>query len=149
MAGVREQIFADQTQALKTQASEQLAILRIATAAIKNAEIDKGEILTDEETTAVIARQVKQLQDALKDFERGGRADLVAKTQKELAYLQVYLPAQLSAAEVEKAVKQILTANQLTTATDVPRAMGLIMKELKNKADGNLVKEIVNKLLSA
>ncbi len=148
MAGVREQLFADQTNALKTQDTEKLAILRIATSAVKNVEIDKKQNLTDEETVEVIRRQVKQLQDALKDFSAGGRPDLVEKTEKEIVFLKVYLPAELSRDEVWQIAEKIIKENNFE-AKDSGRAMGLIMKELQGRADGNLVREIVNQLLTA
>lgn len=149
MPSLREQIRQEQTEALKNREEVKLSVLRFLNSAIKNTEIEKRKELSDAEVQEVIARQVKQLQDALKDFEKGGRADLVENTNREISLLKNYLPAQLSPEEAERAVKKILTDNGLLENKDVGKAMGLAMKELKGKADGNLVRQLVEKILTA
>lgn len=149
MPSLKEQIKNEQIAALKNREEEKLSVLRFLNSAIKNAEIEKQKELSDAEVQEVIARQVKQFQDALKDFEKGGRADLVENTNREINLLKNYLPAQLSAEESETVVKKILTDNGLLENKDVGKAMGLVMKELKGKADGNLVRQLVEKILTA
>lgn len=144
---LRTKISADQLQAMKDKDEGRLSILRMLSAALKNAEIDKQQPLDDSEIQAVLLRQVKQLQDSLIDFKKGGREDLVLQVEKEIAYLQVYLPKQLSKEEIEILVKQILERENLLDAPDVGKTMGLVMKELKGKADGNVVREVVNQIL--
>jgi len=144
---LRTKISADQLQAMKDKDEGRLSILRMLSAALKNAEIDKQQPLDDGEIQAVLLRQVKQLQDSLVDFKKGGREDLVLQVEKEIACLQVYLPKQLSKEEIEILVKQILERENLLSAPDVGKTMGLIMKELKGKADGNVVREVVNQIL--
>jgi len=144
---LRTKISADQLQAMKDKDEGRLSILRILSSALKNAEIDKQQPLDDSEIQAVLLRQVKQLQDSVVDFKRGGREDLVLQVEKEIAYLQVYLPKQLSKEEIEIMVKQILERENLLGAPDVGKTMGLVMKELKGKADGNVVREVVNQIL--
>ena len=146
---LQDDIFLAQQEAMKKGDKEALSILRMANAAIKNAQIEKMGALTDEDVRGVIRRQVKQLQDALLDFERGGRADLVEKSKKEIALLSSYLPAQMSAEDVRAKVEEILETLGPKETLDAGKAMGVVMKELKGKADGNVVREIVNQMLHA
>lgn len=147
MSSLKEEITQDQMKAMKAGRVAELSILRILSAAIKNEEIAKQGELEDVAVQAVISRQVKQLSDALQDFEKGNRADLAEQAQKEIRYLQKYLPAQMNGAEVEVVVKQVIAQNNFQAGQDIGRAMGLVMKELKGKADGNLVRELVEKNL--
>ena len=144
---LRTKISADQIQAMKEKDEGRLSILRILSSALKNTEIDKQQPLDESEVQAVVARQVKQLQDSINDFKKGGREDLVLKTEKEVEYLQVYLPVQLSRAEIQQMVEEILTRENLLSGVDVGKAMGLVMKEMKGKADGNVVREVVSEIL--
>jgi len=118
-------------------------MLRILLSAIKNEEIETKEPLSDEATLQVIARQKKQLQDALMDFERGGRADLVEKTQKEIAILDQYLPAQMPDEELDAMVASVIQETGARTPADMGRVMGAVMKQVGGKADGTRVREKV------
>jgi len=141
---LREQIQGAQITAMKERNQDMLSILRILWSAIRNAEIDKKENLSDNEIQEVTARLVKQQKDALQDFIAGGRQDLADKANKEIALLQVYLPAQLSDDELRVIVKKVIAENNIN---ETARAMGMIMKEVKGKADGNKVREIVGEIL--
>lgn len=138
---LREDILAARNAAMK-QKSDALSILRMASAAIKNEEIEKQHELNDEEVQAVIARQVKQLTDAQKDFEAAGRDDLKEQAQKEIDILSSYLPRQLSDEELEKIVDEVFAAVQ---AKNVGQIIGQVMQKVKGQADGNRVKQIVEK----
>lgn len=146
---LRQTIQTAQLEALKSHAEEKLATLRMLWSAIKNSEIDKKRELTDEEIQGVVQTQTKQLFDALKDFVAAGRQDLIAKTEQEIVLLKNYLPAQLGDAELELIVKKLVAEANLTSPAEAGKVIGMIMKEVKGKADGNRVKELVNKLLSA
>ena len=104
-----DQIAADLLSAMKTKAPRRLAILRLAKAAIKNQEIDKGAPLSDAEIVQVLKKMVKQLEEAIKDFTKGGRSDLVAQNSEELNILQAYLPPELSAEEALKLVLDLIS----------------------------------------
>jgi len=146
---LREQIVEAQKKAMKEKNAEKLSILRVLCAAIKNEEIDRRQELTDEQVQEVVARQVKQLKDALVDFERGGRADLIEKTNQEISVLEEYLPEQMSDDDLEKLIKNILTDNNITDTKDAGRAMSMVMPIVKGKADGSKVRNIVNQILNA
>lgn len=143
---LRQRILDAQKQAMKEGDKASLSTLRMVWSALRNIEIDKGGELTDEEVQEVIARQVKQLKDAMTDFEKGGRSDLMEQTQVEIAYLSQYLPQQLTDEELEKVVQNIVSAHSGEKNAGI--IMGAVMKEVKGKADGKKVREFVEKILS-
>jgi len=146
---LREQICEAQKKAMKEKEAEKLSILRVLWATIKNEEIEKGQPLNNEQIQELVARQVKQLKDALVDFEKGNRTDLIEQTKKEIAVLTVYLPEQMSDVDLEQLIKNILLENNITDAKDSGKAMALIMPAVKGKTDGAKVRNIVNQILNA
>lgn len=144
---LRTDIQQAQKEAMKEKQEAKLSTLRLLWSAIRNAEIDKQRELSEEEILEVIAKQVKQLRDALKDFVVGNREDLIEKTKTEIVLLEVYLPKQMTEEELRAVASKILSDNNITENKDAGRAMGLIMKEVKGRTDGNKVKEIVSALL--
>lgn len=141
---LRNDLIEAQKQAMKSGEADRLSVLRMLYAAIRNAEIDKKSELTDEEIHGVVGRQVKQLKDALVDFEKAGRQDLVEKNQYEISLLESYLPEQMSDEELQQIVNTILQSENIS-ADQVGAAIGRVMKEVKGKADGSRVRECVNK----
>lgn len=136
-----------QQDAMKNKETEKLSILRMLSAAIKNAEIKKQSELTDDEVQDVIRIMVNQSKDALLDFEKGGRADLVKQNKSEIDFLSQYLPNQLSDEDIEQKVRQILKPLGTKESLNFGMAMGIIMKELKGQADGDKVRGLLNKYL--
>ena len=136
---IQEKLYA----AMKTGDAKQLAVLRLFKSAIKNEEIEQKKELSDEQVQSVVARQVKQLTDAIKDFEAGGRNDLVENAKEEIKLMSVYLPEQMSESELSGVVEKVIASVSATGPQDVGKIMGLVMKEVKGKADGNKVREIV------
>lgn len=134
--------------AMKTGDVKKLAVMRLLKSAIKNEEIELQKELSDEEVQSVVARQVKQLSEALKDFEVGGRQDLLAQTKEEIEIMSVYLPKQMSDLELSVIVDKAIESTNAKTQQDVGKVMGLIMKQVKGKVNGNKVREIVSKKLS-
>ena len=106
------------------------------------------EILTNEQTLAVIRRAVKQRKDSIDQFTKGKRPDLAANEQAELKILEAYLPAQMARDEIEKAAKARATALGVTDKTGANKLMRMLMRELKGKADGTLTKEVVDSLFT-
>lgn len=144
-----EKLSQDLVDARKNRDESRLSIIQVAFSAVKNEWIDKKRDLTDVEVQAVIAKQVKQLRDALKDFEAAKRDDLAEKNKKEIALLETYLPSQMPDEEIEKVIAGILSQMTLTnTPSDAGKIMGRVMSELKGKVDGGKVKELVAKYLA-
>lgn len=147
---LKEKISTDLKQAMKSGDTLRRDVLRLVDSAIKNLEIEKQKRetgLTDEEVLEVLGRAVKQRQDSIRQFEAGGRPDLAEKEKVELEIIMPYLPAQLSQTEIETAVTEILAKSENPTLADLGKIMGQAMAQLKGKADGNLVREIVKSQL--
>lgn len=133
--------------ARKSQDAETLSILQVALAALKNEKIKKGGALEDAEVQAQLARLVKQLQDALQDFEKASRKDLIKKTEKEISILKAYLPEQLSDDELRNIVHAVVSKGSFKSPGDLGKAIGAVMPEVKGRADGVRVKKMVSELL--
>jgi len=124
--------------------------LRNILSSFTNELISKGkkptDILTDDECLAVIARLAKQRRDSIEQFTNGGRADLADNEQAELEVINQFLPAQMSEAEIKEFLQNYISTNTIDPDKK-GQALGGIMKELKGKADGNLVKQIFDSLI--
>ncbi|HOX61116.1 MAG TPA: GatB/YqeY domain-containing protein [Candidatus Magasanikbacteria bacterium] len=131
-----------------SRSEEKLSTLRFMWSQIRNAEIDKHAELNDEEIQTVISRLVKQQKDALKDFSAAGRVDLQTKTEQEIALLQSFLPEQISDSDLEAVVQTVIETSGLVGSDNVGRVMGAAMKEVRGRADGNRVREVVIKMLA-
>ena len=146
---LKNDIATAQQEAMKSKESDKVSTLRLLSSSIKNEEIKKQSELGEEEIQNVIRTQVKQLKDALVDFENGGRDDLVRKYKAEIELLNQYLPAQLSDEEIEDRVGKILEPLGSKEEINFGSAMGVVMKELKGMADGERVRELIKKYLES
>ncbi len=135
--------------AMKRSESIRLSALRMAKAAIKNVQIDKGRELSDEEIYSVLASMVKQRRESIEQFSRGGREELADKERQELAVLQSYMPAQLSPDDIETMILQAIEESSARSEADMGRVMKLLMPKMRGIADGKWVNNRVKELLSA
>jgi len=145
---LREKIIESQKTAMLERNRVLLDTLRNLWSAIKNEEIEKRRVLSDEEIQSVAMRLVKQSLDALQDFKRAGRDDLSDSTEKEIEMLSVYLPVQMSESEVEKIVNQVVEESK-DGELNFGAIMGLVMQRVKGKADGAIVRQLVDKRLNS
>jgi hypothetical protein len=140
-------IKAEIIKAMKAKDTVRLAVMRALSAAATNEAVTKGlgpdGMLSDEDVLTLVSRSAKQHKDSIEQFKAGGREDLVASEQAELDILTSLLPAQMSREEIEALVKAKV-AEQGVTAENKNQFMGSLMKELKGKADGAVVKEVVD-----
>lgn len=140
-------IKAEVIAAMKAKDQVRLAVMRALSAAATNESVNLGRgptgELTEEEVMTLVSRSAKQHKDSIEQFRAGGREDLVASEQAELDILISLLPAQMSREEIEALVKNKIAAEGIT-ADKKNMLMGSLMKELKGKADGTLVKEVVD-----
>ncbi len=143
-----EDIRKDMFNASKIGNSSESDILKMVLATVKNEEISKGEKLTDEEVVKVLRRESKKVEDSITEFTKMGREDLLEKEKNQLEVLKRYLPALMDATQVETVVKKVITESGAKDQREMGKVMGMVMKELNGKADGNVVREIVQKLLS-
>jgi uncharacterized protein YqeY len=147
MGKLTEQIRADMTEAMKARAAERLSTIRMLQSSIKNEQISLGHELSDEEAMAVIRKAVKQRQDSVEQFTKGNRPELAAKEAAEMDILKAYLPPELTDAEIESGLREIIAA----TGAQSKKDMGKVMKEAtaryKGRVDGKKIQEIVGRLL--
>jgi hypothetical protein len=137
----------DLKTAVKGGEKRRVSTLRLLLAALKNERIQLQRDLTDEEIEAAIRRAVKQRREAIEQYAKGGRPDLVEAETEELGVLQAYLPQELSENELESALRGLAAEKGFASAKDV----GLLMKELmaryKGRVDGRRAQEIARRLL--
>ena len=145
---LKEKLMNDFKDAMKSKDEVKKNTINLARAAIKQVEIDTRTELTDDEILPIIAKQVKMRKEALADFEKGGRTDLIDAYKKEIEILEVYLPAQLSEDEIKAVVEE--TARELGIdggKQNMGKLMGPVMAKVKGQADGGAVKKVVMEFL--
>lgn len=134
--------------AMRAKDAVRLAVLRGISAAATNEAVTKGKgpdgMLSDEELMSVIMRAAKQRKDSIDQFTAGGRPELAEGEKAELAVLETLLPAQMSREEIVAAAQAKATEMGVSDKTGANKLMGMLMKDLKGKADGTLVKEVVD-----
>jgi uncharacterized protein len=146
---ISEKIAADMKQAMLSKDAIRLGTLRMLKSAIEYQKIaEKKETFTDADIIGVIKKQIKQRQDSIEGFEKGGRADLVEKEKAELLVLKAYLPEELSADKVEEIVKATIAEVGATTKADMGKVMKAIQAKLAGRADNRLVSQMVAAQLS-
>lgn len=145
---LKDRIQEDLKTAMKSKDSLRLSVIRLAKSAAMNLEIARGHKLDDAEMIEVLVKEAKQRNDAIPEYEKANRLDIVETLKKEIAILQEYLPAQLSEAEIRSIIQETITAVGVTSKKEIGKVMSALMPKVKGKADGKLVNQIVNSLLA-
>ena len=136
---------------MREKNATRLGVLRMLKAAIMNAAIEKAGAqgkLNDADATQVIRKQVKQRQDSIESFEKGGRAELAAKEKDELSILQSYLPQAMSADELSKIVRETIAEVGATSKAQMGAVMKALQPKVAGRADGKTLSAEVQKQLS-
>ena len=145
---LKEKLMNDLKEAMKEKNEIKKNTVQMVRAAILQIEKDKGITVEDEKIIEIIAKEVKSKKDALVDFEKGGRQDLINQTNEEISILQEYLPKQLSKDELKIEIEKVIKDLNATSIKD----MGSVMKEAKSRigasADGRTINEVVKELLN-
>jgi uncharacterized protein YqeY len=145
-----ERIDSDLKEAMKAKDTARLGVLRMLKSALKYSAIEKSGTegqLDDTEATQVIRKQVKQRQDSIESFEKGGRPDLAAKEKAELAILQSYLPQSLSADELAKVVSETIREVGATSKAQMGAVMKALQTKVAGRADGKTLSQEVQRQL--
>ncbi len=124
------------------------SVVTMLRAAVKQVEVDQRIELDDEAIIDIIAKQIKQKNNAIIEFNNGNRQDLVELTEKEIEILMKYLPEQLDESEVARIVEEAIQTTGAMSMKDMGKVMGIVTNATKGKADGKLVADLVKKLLS-
>lgn len=135
--------------AMKAGEKAKMMGLRNIIGKIKAAQIDKGETLTNEESSKILKTAAKQLKESIDQYQKGGRDDLAEKEAFELTLLEKYLPEQLSEEQIRQTVKNIVKNTGAGSMQDMGKVMGATMQELAGSADGKIVQKIVQEELSS
>lgn len=141
---IKQTLTEQMKTAMKAGEKETLTTLRLLLSEIKNFEIDNGE-QDDAGVQKLIARSIKQWQDALNDYQKASRADLVKEAEDRIALLKKFMPEQLSEEEIKKIVDEVLASSPNQAIGPV---IGQVMKKTAGRADGGLVAKLVNEVLA-
>lgn len=149
----QEKINEDIKAALRKKDELRLSVLRMTSAALHNKSIEKRakggkEMLTEEETIAIMRSEVKKRRDAAGEFTRGNRPELAAKELEECLILQSYLPQELSDEEIEKNVTDVVVSMGSVSEKEFGKVMGEVMKRIRGQASGDRVQKLVRDALS-
>ena len=147
MAALTEKVRADMTEAMKAQEKERLSVIRMLQSAVKNEQINIGHELSDEEAMSVIRKAVKQRQDSIEQYTNAGRTEMAEKERSEMELLKTYLPAELTAEELESGIREIIASTGAQSKKDLGKVMKEATARYKGRADGKKIQEIVSRLL--
>lgn len=146
---LRERISAEMKEAMKAGDKLRVSTLRLLLSEIKNAEIAKRKELDDEGVLEVVSREVRKRRESIAEFEKAGREDLSSKERIEAQILEAYLPPQLSEEELAAIVDKALQESGAVSLKEMGKVMALVMPQIKGRAEGKTVNEMVRKALEA
>ena len=147
MGKLTDQIRADLTESMKARNAERTSTLRMLQAALKNEQINAGHELSDEEALTIIRKSVKQRLDSIDQYTKGNRPELAAKEKSEMELLKTYLPPELSDAEIESGLREIITSTGAQSKKDLGKVMKEATARYKGRVEGKKIQEIVARLL--
>ena len=148
---IQERIDSDLKEAMRAKDTTKLTVLRMLKSALKYAAIAKPGAeaeLSDAEAAQVIRKQAKQRQDSIESFEKGGRAELAQKEQKELSILNDYLPQAMSAGEVEQTVREAIAEVGATSKAQMGAVMKAVQAKVAGRVDGKTLSQEVSRQLT-
>ncbi|MCR3758195.1 GatB/YqeY domain-containing protein [Clostridium felsineum] len=145
---LKEKLQEDWKSALKSRDKFKANVISMAKAAILQVEKTDGVKLNDEDIIGVLAKEVKQRREALVEFEKGNRQDLVDNTNAEINILMSYLPQQLTEDEIKIIVKDAAESVGASSMKDMGKIMSALMSKVKGRADGSLVSKLVKEFLN-
>ncbi|MBK8063461.1 MAG: GatB/YqeY domain-containing protein [Betaproteobacteria bacterium] len=147
-SALKAQINEDMKAAMRAKDAARLSTVRLLLAAIKQREVDERIELSDADVLAIVDKMIKQRRESIAQFEKGGRPELAAAEQSEIAVLSAYLPQQLSEAEVAAAIDAALAETGARAPADMGRLMGVLKPRLAGRADMGKVSALVKARLA-
>ena len=146
---LRETLDSDLKKAMRNKEALKRTVLRTMLSEIRNAEINSQTTLDDEGIISVLTKQVQQRKDSVEAYEAANRQDLVAKESEEINIISVYLPEQLPQEEIEQIIDSAISQSGASSLDDMGKIMGLVMPQVRGRADGKIVNTIVTSKLRA
>ena len=145
---LQERLLEDLKDAMRQKDELRRSTLRLIRADIQNEEIALHKSLDDAGVTNILSRQARQRQESIAEFQRGDRSDLVEREEAELAIIRQYMPQQLTRDEITELARQAIAEVGATGASDMGKVMGRLMPQLRGKAEGGEVSQVVTELLA-
>lgn len=146
---LKEQLQKDLAEAMKAKDENTVTALRmLKTSIMKFETAGTAKKATDEEILQLVNKEIKQRKDSIEQYEKGNRPELAAKEKAEMAFLEKYLPPQMSEDEIKAIIKEGIAQTGASSKTDMGRVMGAIMPKVKGKADGGLINKLVQAMLT-
>ena len=146
---LKARLFEDMKAAMRAGEKDRLGVIRLVNAAIKQREVDERIEVDDTQVLAILEKMLKQRRDSVSQFDAAGRGDLSAVENYEIGVIQTYLPAQLSAAEVDEIIAAAIVESGATSAKDMGKVMGLVKPKVAGRADMGKLSEIIKTKLEA
>ena len=146
---LRERLEDEIHQAMRDRAKVRLTALRFLKSEVQHVEKTQGKTLDDSALVEVVVKQVNDRRESIRMFQQGNRTDLVEKESVELAILEEYLPPQLGQDELTQLVRDAISEAGATSSRDKGRVMGRLMPQVRGRADGTVVNELVTQLLES
>jgi hypothetical protein len=145
---LREQLNDDIKNAMRARDSERLNALRLLSAAAKQREVDERITLDDAALIAIVEKEIKKRRESIAQYEKGQRQDLADKEKFEISVIEAYLPKQLSQAEIDAIVAEVLASTGAKSPADMGKVMGVLKPKLAGKADMGKVSAMVKAKLA-
>ena len=146
---LRDTLDSDLKDAMRNKEALKRTVLRTMLSEIRNAEINSQTTLDDEGIISVLTKQVQQRKDSVEAYADANRQDLVDKETEEINIISVYLPEQLPVEEIEEIIKTAISEMGASSLSDMGKIMGLVMPQVRGRADGKIVNTIVTEKLRA
>ena len=140
---LKDQITEDMKTAMRAKVTARLSVIRLLLAAMKQREVDERIVLTDADVLAILEKMIKQRRESITQFEKGGRPELAAAEQAEIALLTHYLPAQLAESEVLAIIDAAIQECGASAAADMGKVMAIAKPRLAGRADMGKVSGLV------
>ncbi len=145
---LKEKLMEDLKDSMKNHDEVKKNTVTMIRAAIKQIEVDKRVELEDNEIVEIISKEAKKRKDALAEFEKAGRDDLISQTNEELAIIKTYLPEELSVEELTSIIEETIKEVGAETMKDMGKVMQAVKTKTAGRADGKTINEIVKSKLS-
>ncbi len=144
---LKDRLTDDLKEAMKNKEQVRKSVVTLIRAGIKQCEVDTRQELTDEDIISLISKQLKQRKDALVDFEKANRTDLIEQTNQEIAILENYLPEQLDDVELKEIITKVVEEVGATSMKDMVKVMAKTISLVQGRADGKRINAMVKQIL--
>ena len=144
---LKDRLTDDLKEAMKNKEQVRKSVVTLIRAGIKQCEVDTRQELTDEDIISLISKQLKQRKDALSDFEKANRIDLIEQTNQEIAILENYLPEQLDDVELKEIITKVVEEVGATSMKDMGKVMAKTISLVQGRADGKRINAMVKQIL--